>query len=312
MPLISLSVVMPTHNRIKTIRYCLDSLLNQSYRHLEIVIIDDYSTDDTVRMIKSYTDPRIKCILLSNNSGAQAARNRGIREARGKWIAFQDSDDEWMPEKLEKQIRMLESTDFDPMTVVQTDCWRYDTASGEKSLWSLPLVDGPGMYPTLLSAPGPMFQGMLTSKVALEAIGLLDETVPSYQEWDTAIRLAKICRFIHIREPLFTYYLHDGDTISKDRLREIRGYLFIVEKHRNEILEYCGEKALGNHYLAVAEKFMAIGDAITAKTFFRKARLLGVKDLYVRLAAFNPNTATRYKGIVRMLFSMKCKLMTAG
>lgn len=105
---VKISVVIPTYNREKTIRYCLDSVLNQTYSPIEIIVVDDCSTDMTVPVIKSYSDIRIRCIVLDKNSGAQAARNRGIKEAKGEWIAFQDSDDEWSSQnKLEYEIKIL-------------------------------------------------------------------------------------------------------------------------------------------------------------------------------------------------------------
>ena len=120
------------------------------------------------------------------NSGAQVARNRGILEATSEWVAFQDSDDEWVPKKLERQVEALSRVNYDPMSVVHTDCWRYLVATGKKSLWSLPRVNGADVYRQLLSAPGPLFPTMLTSKAALERIGLLDKNVVSYRSWPTA------------------------------------------------------------------------------------------------------------------------------
>ena len=92
-----------------------------------------------------------------------------------------------------------------------------------------------------------MFPTMLVSRLALEKIDYLDEDVPSYQEWDTSIRLAKYCRFIHVREPLFVYHLHEGETISTDKKRDINGYRYILNKFEDEIKEICGEETWQNH-----------------------------------------------------------------
>lgn len=243
----SISVVIPAYNRAKTINYCLDSVLKQTLAPLEVLVVDDCSTDGTVDIVRAYQDSRVRCIVLEKNSGAQAARNRGIREARGEWIAFQDSDDEWLPEKLEKQIASLAEVNFNPMVVVHTDCTCLDYQTGKKTLWDLPHIHGTSVFSKLLASAGPMFQGLLTSKIALEKIGLLDESVPSYQEWDTAIRLARECRFIHIRESLFIYHLHGGETISKNKKRDIDGYQYIADKFRDEILLHCGSDTLNKH-----------------------------------------------------------------
>lgn len=256
-----ISVVIPAFNRENTITYCLNSVLAQTYDNIEVIVVDDCSTDDTVAVVKGYSDPRIRCIVLEKNSGAQAARNRGIKEAKGDWIAFQDSDDEWLPDKLERQIRVLSKALFDPYTVVHSNTIKYECKNGTKRLWKLPVVEGKSekIYPVSLAKPGPMFQSLLASKSALVRINYLDENVPSYQEWDTSIRLAKYCRFIHIREPLFAYHLHNEDTISKDTKRDCRGYKYIIEKNEKDIKAYCGEKVWKQHLSTILSKCLGSG-----------------------------------------------------
>jgi glycosyltransferase involved in cell wall biosynthesis len=233
--------------------------VNQTFKPFEVIVVDDCSTDNTVEVVNSFPDPMVRCIVLERNSGAQAARNRGIREARGEWIAFQDSDDEWLPDKLEKQVLALAKVDFDPMTVVHADCYRHEHQSDERTLWELPFVHGKDVFCQLLKSPGPVFPTILTSKAALEAIGYLDEKVPSYQEWDTSIRLARLCRFIHIRESLFIYHLHTGETISKNLKRDVEGYQYLVDKFRDDILEQLGPATLNAHLANNAIKAMRYG-----------------------------------------------------
>jgi glycosyltransferase involved in cell wall biosynthesis len=228
--------------------------------------VDDCSTDETVKIVNDYgrIHPLVRCVTLGKKSGAQAARNRGILEAQGYWIAFQDSDDEWTTDKLEKQVAALETVDFNPMTVVHADAWLFDPSTGERNLWSLNNIDGV-VYDKLLRSPGPLFPTIVTSKIALEKIGLLDEKVPSYQEWDTAIRLAKECRFIHILEPLFVYHLHSGETISKNKILNIDGYQYVIVKHRDEILKNCGAATMNNHLIANACRAMRLGSYTKAR-----------------------------------------------
>ncbi len=245
----SISVVIPAFNRDRTIKRCLDSILAQTLPPLEIIVVDDCSTDGTTDIVKSYDNALIRCIVLDNNSGAQAARNRGIREAKGDWIAFQDSDDEWMPEKLQIQVQALSRFDFDTLSVVHTGAITCNTTTGKVKKPRLPVVEGKHIYPYLLETPGPMFPGMLVSRQTLDMIGLLDEKVPAYQEWDTAIRLAMICRFIHLPEPLFVYYLHDSETISGDTKRDIEGYQYVVDKFRQDIVSECGPATYNDHII---------------------------------------------------------------
>ena len=238
-----ISVVIPAFNREKTISYCLNSVLAQTYEKIEVIVVDDCSTDNTVAVAKSYTDPRVRCIVLEKKSGAQAARNRGIREAAGDWIAFQDSDDEWMPEKIEKQVEVLSQTKFDPLVLVHCAAIRCPVNKKKEEILDRSALEGCNLYSILLFSPPPLYQTMLVSKAALEKIGYLDENVPSHQEWDTAIRLSKICNFIYVPQPLMKYYIHEDDPISHDKERDIKGRKYIIEKFEKDIKDYCGEKA---------------------------------------------------------------------
>ena len=97
-----ISVIIPTYNRAKTNRDCIDSVINQMLMPKEIIVVDDCSINDTLQVVKHYNHPLVKIIQLQKNSGAQKARNEGIKAATGEWIAFLDSDDLWLPEYLEK------------------------------------------------------------------------------------------------------------------------------------------------------------------------------------------------------------------
>lgn len=235
-----ISVIIPTFNRSATIRYCLESVITQTYPVHEVIIVDDCSTDDTLNIVASFNNEKIKIVSLQHKGGAQVARNLGIEHATGDWIAFQDSDDKWRADKLEKQVKALEKAGFKENIVIHSDCQAFRTKDGTFVDFPINLVDGDNVYRQLLASPAPLFPTILTSKKALEGIGKLDVEVPSYQEWDTVIRLSKNCSFIHLTEPLFIYYLHEGSTISKDRIREILGYNFIRRKFKEEIIAELG------------------------------------------------------------------------
>lgn len=229
------TVVIPMHNRAETIVGCLDSVCNQTHRNIDVVVVDDCSTDDSVELVKSYNDQRVRLIQLEQKSGAQVARNRGIFESKADWIAFNDSDDLWVEDKLEIQMSELEKVNFDTNTVVHSNCICLDQINNNRTwVWELPKTNGM-CYDLLLERPAPVFPSLLTSKSALLDIGFLDEKVPSYQEWDTCIRLAKICNFIHVDKPLFTYVFHKGETISKDHKRDVEGYLYIINKFEDDL-----------------------------------------------------------------------------
>lgn len=243
----TVSVIIPTYNRANMIVPCIESVLAQSYPVNEIIIVDDHSTDDTIKQLNKFKD-NIIILKTEKQSGAQTARNIGIKSAKSEWIAFLDSDDEWLPNKIEKQISALKKFAYDQWTVVHGDCYIKNTNSDKKNHWQLESINGENVYKQLLSKSGTLFPSILTSKQALEKINYLDENTPSYHEWDTAIRLAKHCRFIHIQEPLFIYNIHKN-TISKNSDTSVEGYQYIINKFKDEINELCGEEVFTNHLI---------------------------------------------------------------
>ena len=103
------SVIIPTYNREGILGRSIESVLNQTYTEFELIIVDDGSTDNTRQLVENIHDDRISYYYVKNNSGAAAARNYGIERAEGEYIAFQDSDDYWHSDKLEKQMKVMES-----------------------------------------------------------------------------------------------------------------------------------------------------------------------------------------------------------
>lgn len=108
------SIIMPTYNGAKYLAASIDSILSQTYKNWELIITDDCSTDGTQAIIKSYadSDARIRSYFFEENQGSGATRNKCIEEARGRYIAFCDSDDRWLPEKLEKQLNFMQEHDY--------------------------------------------------------------------------------------------------------------------------------------------------------------------------------------------------------
>lgn len=106
------SIIMPSYNTEQYIAKSIQSVRNQTYTNWELIIVDDCSTDNTDEVVASISDNRIRYLKNEKNSGAAVSRNRALREAKGRWIAFLDSDDLWMPDKLEKQIEFMEKNRY--------------------------------------------------------------------------------------------------------------------------------------------------------------------------------------------------------
>lgn len=106
------SVIIPLHNSSKHIEECINSVIKQTYNNLEIIVVDDASKDNSIETIRSKNDSRIRIIEIKENVGVAIARNKGIEEARGEYICFLDSDDYWVLDKLEKQIKFIEENNY--------------------------------------------------------------------------------------------------------------------------------------------------------------------------------------------------------
>ena len=106
------TVITPMHNSSKHIIECLESVINQTYKNIEIIVVDDFSQDNSLELVKNIKDNRIKVIKLKQNVGAGMARNKGIEAATGNYIAFLDSDDYWVLDKLERQVQFMEENNY--------------------------------------------------------------------------------------------------------------------------------------------------------------------------------------------------------
>ncbi len=262
-----ISVVIPTFNRAAVIRRSLDSVLAQTLQPLEVILVDDCSTDETERVVRELGSGLVRYVRLDERLGAQAARNRGIREARGDWIAFQDSDDEWLPDKLERQVALLARRGFDPCTVVHGSA----VVPGRSDPMPERRIPEDALD-ALLQAPAPFLQAMLVSRAALERIGGLDEQVPSFHEWETSIRLAGFCEFVEPADPVFVYHAGRLDSISASGVAYVRGYEYVIDKFRSEIVERCGAETWEWHVRFLVRSALNFGLWDEARRLLARSR----------------------------------------
>jgi len=249
----SVTVVIPAFNRENTIQRCLRSVLAQTTSPSEILVIDDGSIDQTAAKADEITDPRIRVIRSTTNLGAQVARNIGIRAASSEWLVFLDSDDEWLPTFLGSYLQRAQESGCDVVYGSGVRKTEY-----ESIVMDISDLENDG-YRKVLKKPGPMFGGLMVKRSLLLEIGCLDEAVPAYQEWDTAIRLARVTAFAYQRDPLFVYHIHDGVRISSNLRRDAEGAEYILLKHGEDMFRVAGRVALELRRADVAERFRRAG-----------------------------------------------------
>lgn len=219
-----ISVIIPTYNREKTILRAVDSVLNQSYQDFELIIVDDGSKDNTKAIIEHLADARIQYIW-QENGGAAAARNTGILMAKGEYIAFQDSDDYWYPDKLEKQLATLLKSQAD---VVFCKLMRHNYSTAQDSVWPA-LEEGFVDYELLLKFPSVSTQ-TLFGKSDVFKNNLFDIQLPALEDYAFSIVAAKKFKFYHMGEVLVDLYLQ-ADSLTSDKKKYIIGNQRIIERY---------------------------------------------------------------------------------
>jgi glycosyltransferase involved in cell wall biosynthesis len=229
------SVVIPAYNRRQLLIQAVRSVFAQSYGEWEAIVVDDGSTDGTENVSAEFADERLRLIRHPARRGPAAARNTAIAASRGRIIAFLDSDDEWLPEKLEKQMNAFAEAPAD-VGVVYTGTWR--SFKGKKYGIPSPSIrvkEGDVLNTVLRGVYLVPTPAAAVKREYLDRIGLFDEALPALEEWDLWIRLAKACRFSYIPELLTVSHYTPG-SISTDRLLFLKAKRMVLRKHRTEFL----------------------------------------------------------------------------
>jgi len=218
------SAIVPTYNRAGLVVRAIDSVLNQSYKSIEIIVVDDGSEDDTQVVLRRYGD-RIKLLALKN-SGPSAARNRGIEASQGEIIAFLDSDDIWLPNKLERQVDLLERAG---QRVSCCLCNVTLMLAGGRSVSSFDLADINFNEeeaillnaPEVLAARSVQFnQGVAVRRDVLERIGGFNEDLWCLEDYDLALRFSLTGKWALIREPLAIWYEASPGSLREKAMSE--------------------------------------------------------------------------------------------
>jgi glycosyltransferase involved in cell wall biosynthesis len=209
MPLVS--VVVPTYNCARYVTAAVDSVLFQSFTDLELLVVDDGSTDGTRQVLAGYGPP--VRYLYQTNSGVSAARNLGIAESRGRYVAFLDADDTWMPQKLERQVAALDAAPgvgccYSAFLVVDSELRPLGVRKSERRGRILEDLLFRGNVVGSICT-------VLVERALLEQVGGFDLRMSQCADWDMWVRLARETEFLYLEEPLVTYRQH-GSMMSRD------------------------------------------------------------------------------------------------
>ena len=215
------SIVIPTYNHAKFISKALKSVIDQTYKNWEAIIIDNESVDETYKLINNFNDSRIKYFKISNDGVIAKSRNLGIKEAKGDWVAFLDSDDWWTKDKLEVCFsKITKDVDF--------IYHAHEYVNKSKSFFKKKIIKGRQLKKPILNdlLIGTITKGsqisnssVIVRKNILIKIGGLNENkiLVGSDDYDTWLRIAQITdQFLYINKKLSFYLVHNANTSSKD------------------------------------------------------------------------------------------------
>lgn len=232
------SIIIPTYNRADVIANSIQSILDQTYKQYELLIVDDGSTDDTASVIESLYNERIRYIKLPENKGVAAARNEGIRQAKYDYIAFQDSDDYWHKDKLEKQMDFLTKHPEIALLYCPYECQKNDGSVIIVPNNDIPLSEKQGnIYEYMLRRNTIGTPSVLLRKEALDKSGYFNETLTCLEDWELFLRISKHCEIAFLDEVLLNVNLStDGVSHNISGYYEARCYM--IATHKNALLNY--------------------------------------------------------------------------
>jgi glycosyltransferase involved in cell wall biosynthesis len=268
------SVVLPTYDRPDRLRRAVESVAAQTYDDVQLIVVDDHSPTPSRQALAdlSLDGLAVEHVRHEENRGANAARNTGIRAADGEFLAFLDDDDEWKPEKLERQVERFRSADEDVGLVYTGTEYRYDgyrrtvvhTTSGEVT------------RDILTGASFAQFSAILVRADVVDEAGLPDERFPSWQDREWYLRLSLHCEFEPVPEALTVRHRTGDDEISADyeSKRDV-SYPLFLEKHRPLAAEYGRRYERG----LVASLSESLAGAAVKNGYYADARKYYLKSL---------------------------------
>ena len=270
----AVSVILPTYNRAAILERAVRSVLAQTFRDLELIVVDDGSSDDTPLRMRAISDPRLIYLQQPRSGSAAIARNTGVRAARAALLAFQDSDDEWLVDKLRRQVDTLQAAPAQTGLV----CGGYIILprSGAPSYMGADVRMQRGdwgadnIYDFCFITPT-----WLVRRSALEAVGMFDEQMPNLEDWELSFRLFRqAVGIVAMNQPLVLK--HGGaDSLNWDATSRIRSLQLIIERHADLWQQH--PRVLARFHDELGRLHSRMGNMAEGRAEFRSALRLDPK-----------------------------------
>lgn len=252
------SVVIPTQNRSEVLKRAVNSALNQTYKNIEVIVVSDNSTDSTDEVMEKIKREfnNVFYFSYSPSKGGNYARNLGISHSKGKYIAFLDDDDEWLPEKIQKQLNVFEKDENMGLVCTGQTYINDDNGTSYKKFFepsydcSKEILKSNVIGPTIT---------VMVKKDILQSAGLFDVRLPAKQDYDLWIRICQITKIGFVKEPLVNYHnSNKGGQISHNYQKYLKANEILDEKYKELREEKLTKKEIKNIHkeqtLSVARK----------------------------------------------------------
>jgi len=251
----TVSIIIPTYNRDKLILKALESIFSQTFQDYEVLIIDDASTDNTEQVIRELEHPKVRYYKLDQNSGQCVARNYGAKRATGDYLAFLDSDDEWLPQKLELQISLF-SEGSDRLGAVYGYTYQKDVIKNETVLSDSGFFRG-DIHEKVLSGFCPPTPSLFVVKRSVyESVQGFDESLVTFVDLDLWLRISEHHDFDYVEAPVIIKYEHIGDQYINNFEKRYKGYHLFISKWRDYLIRKTGKGGFMDFSRSVANKLV--------------------------------------------------------
>ena len=283
----NVSVIIPTYQRANLVSKTIESVLAQTYTDYEIIVVNDGSTDNTREVLARFGD-KIN-VIHQENKGASAARNTGIMASQGRYIAFVDDDDLWVPKKLEKQVKSFESNPNIGLVCSNMFFFKYNDVSADVAdVWA-PTSHPPGVlqdWILLFIGDFILMPTVVVRRECLDEVGLFDQTLTSCEDYDLWLRIIEKFSVHFLNEPLALYHL-SANSLSTNKERMLLNEIRVKEKafSRNPNLKKLSLKLLDQafygKYLTLAYFYIRHYQGEKARLVLKKYRQVrGINSIY--------------------------------
>jgi glycosyltransferase involved in cell wall biosynthesis len=262
-------VILPTYNRAGLVARAASSVLRQTFSDLELCIVDDGSTDGTPQAVAAIGDSRVRYERIDHR-GPAAARNHGMARASGEYVAFIDSDDEWLPEKLERQMAVFVRYGTALGLVYTAARWQSDVSGKPVGIFPV-RFKGPGsLFDQLLRGPSPIpFSSVLVRRECTERVGGFDESLASAEDREWLLRLARRYDFFGLDEIHVVRHVHAGSMRSENLSAKIEFEEEMMRRYRDDLMT--SPSATAHALMRIGGMRLRLGDWQGARADFRRA-----------------------------------------